>query len=106
MTDGLNPYSAYNDSGVPWLGEVSGHWEVHPNGSLRGPFLRPSPASARRAEGEGPRTVGWAKAVRPCPAPATNAGHAALCPSYAVTEGLLAWPLGAIMLFYQRDGAY
>ncbi|MGH8470742.1 MAG: restriction endonuclease subunit S, partial [Gammaproteobacteria bacterium] len=28
MIDGLKPYPAYKDSGVPWLGEVPGHWEV------------------------------------------------------------------------------
>ena len=28
MIASLNPYSAYKDSGVPWLGEVPAHWEV------------------------------------------------------------------------------
>jgi type I restriction enzyme S subunit len=28
MIDGLKPYPEYKDSGVPWLGEVPGHWEV------------------------------------------------------------------------------
>jgi type I restriction enzyme S subunit len=28
MIDGLNPYPAYKDSGVPWLGQVPEHWEV------------------------------------------------------------------------------
>ncbi|MGH8531827.1 MAG: restriction endonuclease subunit S [Gammaproteobacteria bacterium] len=28
MIDGLRPYPAYKDAGVPWLGEVPGHWEV------------------------------------------------------------------------------
>jgi len=28
MIAGLNPYPAYKDSGVPWLGEVPAHWEV------------------------------------------------------------------------------
>ncbi len=28
MIDGLKPYPAYKDSGVPWLGEVPEHWEV------------------------------------------------------------------------------
>lgn len=27
---GLQPYSAYRDSGVPWLGEVPADWEVQP----------------------------------------------------------------------------
>ena len=31
MIAGLKPYSAYKDSGVPWLGEVPAHWEVLPN---------------------------------------------------------------------------
>ena len=28
MIDGLKPYPAYKDSGVPWLGEVPEHWEL------------------------------------------------------------------------------
>ena len=28
MIDGLKPYPAYKDSGVPWLGDVPEHWEV------------------------------------------------------------------------------
>ena len=28
MIDGINPYPEYKDSGVAWLGEVPGHWEV------------------------------------------------------------------------------
>jgi len=28
MIDGLKPYPAYKDSGVPWLGVVPDHWEV------------------------------------------------------------------------------
>jgi len=28
MIDGLKPYPAYKDSGVPWLGEVPEHWEI------------------------------------------------------------------------------
>ena len=31
MATELKPYSAYKDSGVPWLGEVPAHWEVLPN---------------------------------------------------------------------------
>ena len=31
MIAGLNPYPAYKDSGVSWLGEVPEHWEVLPN---------------------------------------------------------------------------
>ncbi|EHM09448.1 restriction endonuclease S subunit [Thermanaerovibrio velox DSM 12556] len=30
MIDGLPPYPAYKDSGVPWLGKVPEHWEVVP----------------------------------------------------------------------------
>ena len=30
MIDNLKPYPAYEDSGVPWLGEVPAHWEVLP----------------------------------------------------------------------------
>lgn len=29
MIANLQPYPAYKDSGVPWLGEVPEHWEVH-----------------------------------------------------------------------------
>jgi type I restriction enzyme S subunit len=28
--DGLKPYPAYRDSGVPWLGDVPEHWETKP----------------------------------------------------------------------------
>ena len=28
MIDGLKPYPAYKDSGVPWLGEVPEHWRA------------------------------------------------------------------------------
>ena len=28
MIAGLKPYAEYNDSGLPWLGEVPSHWEV------------------------------------------------------------------------------
>jgi len=34
MIDGLKPYPAMKDSGVPWLGEVPEHWEVRPVGGL------------------------------------------------------------------------
>jgi type I restriction enzyme S subunit len=30
MMDGLKPYPAYKDSGVPWLGQVPEHWELKP----------------------------------------------------------------------------
>jgi type I restriction enzyme, S subunit len=28
MIDGLTPYRAMKESGVPWLGEVPAHWDV------------------------------------------------------------------------------
>ncbi len=34
MIDGLKPYPAYKDSGVPWLGKVPKHWEVRRLGAL------------------------------------------------------------------------
>ncbi len=34
MIDGLKPYPAYKDSGVPWLGMVPERWEVRRNGGL------------------------------------------------------------------------
>ena len=34
MIDGLRPYPAYRDSGVPWLGEVPAHWEISRLGAL------------------------------------------------------------------------
>jgi type I restriction enzyme S subunit len=34
MTVDLQPYPAYKDSGVPWLGEVPAHWEVRSLGSI------------------------------------------------------------------------
>jgi type I restriction enzyme S subunit len=30
MMDGLKPYPAYKDSGVPWLCQVPEHWELKP----------------------------------------------------------------------------
>ena len=36
MIGSLNPYSAYRDSGVAWLGEVPAHWEVRKLRSLYG----------------------------------------------------------------------
>lgn len=34
MIGELKPYSAYKDSGLPWLGEVPEHWEVLPLGRI------------------------------------------------------------------------
>ncbi len=34
MIDGLKPYPAMKDSGVPWLGEVPEHWDVLPNRAI------------------------------------------------------------------------
>jgi type I restriction enzyme S subunit len=34
MIDGLKPYPAMKDTGVPWLGEVPRHWNVLPNRAL------------------------------------------------------------------------
>ncbi|MFH0350415.1 MAG: hypothetical protein ACHBMF_00545, partial [Chromatiales bacterium] len=34
MIDGLKPYPAMKDSGVPWLGDVPAHWEVPRLGAL------------------------------------------------------------------------
>ena len=34
MTRALDPYPAYRDSGLPWLGEIPEHWEVRRNGRL------------------------------------------------------------------------
>ena len=34
MIDGLKPYPAMKNSGVPWLGEMPEHWEVLPNRAL------------------------------------------------------------------------
>ena len=28
MIDGLKPYPAMKDSGVPWLGDIPEHWEL------------------------------------------------------------------------------
>jgi type I restriction enzyme S subunit len=30
----LNPYPAYKDSGLPWLGKIPAHWEMRRNGRL------------------------------------------------------------------------
>jgi type I restriction enzyme S subunit len=37
MIDGLHPYPATKDSGLPWLGNMPTHWEVRRNGRLFGP---------------------------------------------------------------------
>jgi type I restriction enzyme S subunit len=37
MIGELKPYSAYKDSGVPWLGEVPEHWEIVPLSSIARP---------------------------------------------------------------------
>src|SRR5258706_11587995 len=34
VIDGLKPYADYKDSGLPWLGQVPGHWRTVRNGSL------------------------------------------------------------------------
>ena len=34
MIDGLKPYPAMKDSGVPWLGAVPEHWDVLPNRAI------------------------------------------------------------------------
>lgn len=34
MSDKLNPYPKYKDSGVPWLGQIPEHWDVRRNGRL------------------------------------------------------------------------
>lgn len=34
MITNLKPYTAYKDSGVPWLGQVPEHWDVLPNRAL------------------------------------------------------------------------
>jgi type I restriction enzyme, S subunit len=39
MIDWLNAYSAYKDSGVPWLGDVPEHWQVSPLGRI-GQFFK------------------------------------------------------------------
>jgi type I restriction enzyme S subunit len=36
VIDGLKPYADYRDSGLPWLGQVPGHWRTVRNGSLFG----------------------------------------------------------------------
>jgi type I restriction enzyme S subunit len=38
LIHGLKPYPAMKDSGVPWLGEVPGHWEKRSLGSLTSPI--------------------------------------------------------------------
>jgi type I restriction enzyme S subunit len=37
MIDGLHPYPATKDSGLPWLATIPTHWEVRRNGRLFGP---------------------------------------------------------------------
>ncbi len=42
MLDGLKPYPAYKESGVPWLGKVPEHWEIAPTASAFRESIRPS----------------------------------------------------------------
>ncbi len=41
MLDGLKPYPAYKESGVPWLGKVPEHWEVRRGKALFARMDRP-----------------------------------------------------------------
>ena len=42
----LKPYAEYKDLGLPWLGQVPGHWQLVPN---RGLLSRTSNGVAARA---------------------------------------------------------
>lgn len=42
MLDGLKPYPAYKESGVPWLGKVPEHWEIAPTASAFRESISPS----------------------------------------------------------------
>ena len=44
MIEGLKPYTAYKDSGVPWLGHVPEHWQASPLGRM-GRFFKGNGAS-------------------------------------------------------------
>ncbi|MGH8510654.1 MAG: hypothetical protein ACREU8_04520 [Gammaproteobacteria bacterium] len=48
MLEGLKPYPAMRDSGVPWLGDVPEHWEVRRGKWL---FRHRKPLNADRADG-------------------------------------------------------
>ena len=41
MTTTLNPYSSYKSSGIPWLGDLPGHWTVRRGGWLFRKLDRP-----------------------------------------------------------------
>ncbi|CAB3395067.1 restriction endonuclease subunit S [Kyrpidia spormannii] len=47
MMGTLNPYPAYKDSGVPWLGQVPEHWEVRRLGSVTQILNGATPSSSR-----------------------------------------------------------
>ena len=56
MIDGLKPYPAIKDSGLPWLGNVPAHWEVkklRQCGSIAG-GLTPSMADRSLWDGDVP----------------------------------------------------
>ena len=53
----LKPYSAYKDSGVPWLGEVPAHWEVRRVRSIVQIINGATPASNRPEYWEG--DISW-----------------------------------------------
>ena len=55
MIDELRPYPAYSDSGVSWLGEVPGHWDVRQLGCF-GLLTKVNGASKEDEVPEGRRT--------------------------------------------------
>jgi type I restriction enzyme, S subunit len=48
MLEGLKPYPAMKDSGVPWLGKVPEHWGVRSLGSLTSEISRRGRSIAER----------------------------------------------------------
>lgn len=52
MIDGLKPYPAYRDSGVPWLGEVPEHWDCERLRSVV--WMKVSSVDKHQDEGELP----------------------------------------------------
>jgi type I restriction enzyme S subunit len=58
MIHDLKPYSAYKDSGVPWLGDVPEHWEVRKLGQVSKVFNGATPSRMQPAYWIG-GTIPW-----------------------------------------------
>ena len=54
MIDGLKPYPAMKESGVPWLGLVPEHWDVLPNRAVFSEIKETPTEFSERLRGSAP----------------------------------------------------